>query len=195
MIESRVAGLSAMALTQDARSAIRDLARASVEYGLAHGAVMPCPDRDYPEPLRAHGASFVTLRHRGQLLGCIGTLRPYRPLVDDIVHNAFAAAFSDPRFPPLAAAQLPNLECHVAILTGLRPIDARSEADLLAQLCPGIDGLLIEDGDTSATFLPVMWERLPDRRDFLSALQEKAGLPSGYWSDTMRAYRYTVEDV
>jgi len=175
---------------------IRELAWASVEFGLAHGVPMSCSELDYPERLRVPGASFVTLRsNHGALLGCIGTLRPHRPLVRDIVHNAFHAAFNDPRFAPLTAAHLPGLELHVAILSALTLLDVGCEGDLLAQLRPGIDGVVIEDRETSATFLPVMWERLPEPREFLDALRDKANLPRDYWSSTMRAFRYTVEDV
>jgi AmmeMemoRadiSam system protein A len=184
-----------MALTHYERSVIRELACASVEFGLAEGVPMPLSELSYGERLRAQGASFVTLRNDGSLLGCIGTLRPHRPLVCDVVHNAFHAAFSDPRFPPLTAVQLPGLELHVAVLSALMPLDVACEADLLAQLRPGCDGLVIEDGDRSATFLPVMWERLPDPREFLRALRDKAEMPVDHWSPTLRAYRYTVEDV
>jgi len=187
---------AAMALTEHERPVIRELAWASVEFGLAHGVPMSCSELDYPERLRVPGASFVTLRsNHGALLGCIGTLRPHRPLVRDIVHNAFHAAFNDPRFAPLTAAHLPGLELHVAILSALTLLDVGCEGDLLAQLRPGIDGVVIEDRETSATFLPVMWERLPEPREFLDALRDKANLPRDYWSSTMRAFRYTVEDV
>lgn len=184
-----------MALTQHERTVIHELARASVEFGLHHGVTMPCAEQDFPPRLREPRATFVTLRHGGALLGCIGTLRAHRPLVRDVVHNSFHAAFSDPRFPPLTAAQLPNLDVHVSILSTLIPLDTGSATELLAQLRPGIDGLVIEDGPAAATFLPVMWERLPDPRDFLQALQEKAELPVDAWSVTLRAYRYTVEDA
>lgn len=184
-----------MSLTQRERQVIHDLARASVEYGLSHGVPMPCAEQHFAPHLREARASFVTLRHGGALLGCIGTLRPHRPLVRDVVHNSFHAAFSDPRFPPLNAAQLPRLDIHVSILSELTPVQAKSRSDLLRQLRPGVDGLVIEEGGSSATFLPVMWARLPDPRAFLHALQEKAGLPVGSWSSTLRAFRYTVEDA
>jgi len=186
---------SAMDLTDHERELLRDTAFESVEFGFAQQREMPVSAVDYPATLQVEKASFVTLRHDGELLGCIGTLRPRRPLVCDVVHNAYHAAFSDPRFAPLGAEQLTDLDLHISILSLLEHLDVQSEGDLLAQLRPGIDGLLIEDGARAATFLPAMWPRLPDPRTFLRALKEKAQLPPNYWSETIRTYRYTAFEI
>jgi AmmeMemoRadiSam system protein A len=150
---------------------------------------------DYPVALRIEQATFVTLRNAGELLGCVGTLRAHRPLVCDVVHNAYHAGFSDPRFPSLTVEQLPGLDLHISILSPLEQLIIRSEHDLLAQLRRGVDGLLIEEDRTAATFLPSMWPRLPDPRAFVRALKEKAHLPADYWSERIRAFRYTAEEL
>src|SRR5215471_20369669 len=161
-----------MMLAASDRQLLRDGAFASLQFGLAHHQPMVVSELDYPAPLRIERATFVTLRNAGELLGCVGTLRAHRPLVCDVVHNAYHAAFSDPRFPPLTAEQLPGLDLHISLLSPLERLAVRSEADLLAQLRPGIDGLVLEEERTAATFLPSMWPRLPDPRSFVRALKE-----------------------
>ena len=169
------------------------LARASITHGLTHGRSVAVSLHDYPEPLRASGASFVTLHRHGQLRGCIGSLEAQRPLVEDIAGNAHAAAFRDPRFAPVTRAELDDLTIHIAILQPAQAMAFHSEAELLAQLRPGIDGLILQDGTHRATFLPAVWESLPEPREFLSQLKRKAGLRTDYWSDSIQAWRYTTE--
>jgi len=183
-----------MALTDDERRLLRAVARESVEFGLTYRRMMSVAVSDYSDSLQAEKASFVTLRSAGDLLGCIGTLRPHRALVADVVHNAYQAAFNDPRFAPLSPAQLSGLDLHISVLTPLEPLVIESEDDLLAQLRPGIDGLVLEEGDLAATFLPTMWPRLHTARAFVRVLKEKAQLPADYWSATIRAYRYTADE-
>lgn len=184
-----------MSLTDQQRRMLRDVAFDSIRYGLTHRQEMEVFERTYPVPLREERATFVTLRRHDELLGCIGTLRPRRPLVRDVAHNAYQAAFADPRFHPLTAAQMSDLDLHISLLSRLERLDVAGEEDLLATLRPGVDGLLIEEGERSATFLPAMWPRLPTPRDFLHALKDKAGLPPDYWSPTLRAFRYTAEEL
>ena len=184
-----------MTLDEHDRRLLRTAALDSIDFGLTHRRPMTVNANDYPAALRQEKATFVTLRHADELLGCIGTLRPHRPLVSDVVHNAYAAAFSDPRFPALSADQRPDLDLHISILSALVPLTVRSEDDLLTQLRPGVDGLLLEEGDLAATFLPAMWPRLPTPQAFVRALKDKAHLPREYWSPTIRVYRYEVDDV
>lgn len=184
-----------MLLADAHRQLLRDAARRSIERGVATGTELHVSELDYPEPLRLPAATFVTLRCHGELLGCLGSLRPVRPLICDVAHNAHHAAFSDLRFASISAAHLPELDIHISLLGALEPMRFGSEAELLAQLREGIDGLVIADQAVNATFLPVMWDRLPDPATFLAALKEKAGLPSDWWSPTFEASRYTVEDV
>ena len=143
--------------------------------------------------LRAPGATFVTLMQRGELRGCIGTLLAHRPLRADVQANAVAAALRDPRFPPLVAAELAHTDIEVSLLSTMQPLHATSEADALAQLRPRIDGLLLESGVCRATFLPQVWEQLPEPRDFMAHLKDKAGLARAFWGPDVRLKRYTVD--
>ncbi len=175
------------------RRALLALAVRSIEHGLANGAPLRPSPGDYPVPLSAERATFVTLKHSQGLRGCIGVLEAVRPLIEDVAQNAFAAAFEDPRFPRLAAAELTGLEVHLSVLSPAEPLPCGSEVELLAAVRPGIDGLILEDGRRRGTFLPAVWEQLPDPARFLEHLRLKAGLPSGHWSDTLRVFRYTTE--
>lgn len=143
--------------------------------------------------LREPGASFVTLTQAGELRGCIGSLQAWRPLADDVRENAVAAAFHDPRFAPLTAAELPQTRVEVSLLGPSEPIRFRDEADALAQLRPGIDGVILDCAGRRATFLPQVWEQLPAAADFLAHLKRKAGLPANWWSDELRLARYAVD--
>jgi len=122
-------------------------------------------------------------------------LEARRPLAEDVVQNAFAAAFGDPRFPPVTEPEVDKLDIHISVLSPLEEMHFASEADLLRQIRPGIDGLVLEDGPYRGTFLPAVWESLPDKRDFLRHLKIKAGLPPDYWSNTLRVWRYTTEMI
>ncbi len=174
---------------------LREIARRSIENGLRIHAPLDLDASEYPPPLSEPGASFVTLRLDGELRGCTGTLEATRPLVGDVAHNAFRSAFGDSRFPPIRAGELPHLDVHVAVLGPLEPLPAASEEALLAALRPGVDGLVLRDGTNSATFLPAVWESLPEPRAFLAQLREKAGLPRYHWSPTIRFERYTTREA
>lgn len=143
--------------------------------------------------LRERAASFVTLRLEGELRGCIGSVDAHRPLGDDVAHNAFAAAYRDPRFAPLDPGERPRLVVEVSVLSPRVAFEAPSEGDALAALRPGIDGIYLEYGAAHATFLPQVWESIPEPLDFLCELRRKAGLPTRFWHERMRLSRYTVE--
>ena len=145
------------------------------------------------EWLREPAASFVTLREAGELRGCIGSVDACRSLGDDVAHNAHAAAYRDPRFPPVRPAEIPGLDVEVSVLTPRVPLAVASEDAALAELRPGRDGVMLEYQDFRATFLPQVWENLPDPRDFLAELRRKARLPAGFWHPELRLSRYGVE--
>lgn len=180
-------------LDADARDFLLDLARRSIAHGLAHGAALGVTLADLPAALAAPGAAFVTLHRHGRLRGCIGHLEPVAPLAEDVARNAWAAAFQDPRFPPLADHELAALQIEVSVLGPAEPIACTDEADLITQLRPGLDGLILADGGRRSTFLPSVWEQLPNPLDFVHQLQAKAGLPAGHWSPRTRAWRYHTE--
>lgn len=183
-----------MTLAREEHDTLLAVARAAIHHGLLHGRALAVVAADYPPALQATAATFVTLQIDGNLRGCIGTLEAHRPLVADVAANAWAAAFRDSRFPPLTPAEENRLALHISVLTMPRPFPVRDEADLLAKLRPDIDGLVLTDGMRHATFLPSVWEQLPDPRDFVAHLKRKAGLPAAHWSATMRVERYEVEE-
>jgi AmmeMemoRadiSam system protein A len=152
------------------------------------------PD-DYPAALAERRSSFVTLRLDGELRGCIGSLVAELPLVQDVSRSAFRAAHRDPRFEPVREDEIEQLEVHVSILDPSEPLLVASEADLLVRLRPGVDGLVLAEGDRRATFLPDVWEALPDPRDFVARLKEKAGLDARHWSPRIRVSRYTTRTI
>ncbi|HZK06201.1 MAG TPA: AmmeMemoRadiSam system protein A [Actinomycetaceae bacterium] len=163
------------------------LARAAISADLS-GRPLPEPPDEWKEP----GASFVTLTREGRLRGCIGSLVPRRSLGDDVVGNARSAAFRDPRFPPLTDRELEGLRIEVSVLSAPSPIPAATRQDALAAMRPGVDGVILEAGAHRATFLPQVWDQLPDPEEFLGQLMRKAGLPAGFWSEEVRLSRYAV---
>lgn len=140
------------------------------------------------------GATFVTLVDRGGALrGCIGSLEPWRTLDVDVRANARAAAFGDPRFPPLTADELPATRIEVSLLGTPAPISFADEADACRQLRPGVDGVILEYGRRRSTFLPQVWESLAEPNVFLAHLKQKAGLPSDFWARDIVLRRYEVQ--
>ena len=178
----------------DPRDYLLWLARARIARQLA----LPQP----PEPHRSAesaaalaqpAATFVTLTQGGALRGCIGSLEAWRPLRQDVQQNALAAAFDDPRFKPLAADELDLTRVEVSLLTPAEPMTFSNEADALAQLRPNIDGVIFSVGSRRSTFLPQVWEQLPNPGLFMAHLKQKAGLPADYWSSGVQLARYTVK--
>jgi AmmeMemoRadiSam system protein A len=178
--------------TQKEQDLLLTVANDSIEHGLRTGVAKTVDVRDFPEKLQAQRASFVTLHKQDELRGCIGTLSAIRPLVDDVSHNAFAAAFEDPRFPPLMRNELAALTLSISILSTPEPLEISSEQDLLKKIRPGIDGLILSEGYRRGTFLPSVWESLPDPVQFVQHLKIKAGLPADYWSDRIKIEKYVT---
>jgi len=175
------------------RRTLLALARDSIAYALAHQQLPTIRVEDHAPPLREVRASFVTLTIGGQLRGCIGSLEAFRPLVLDVSTNACAAAFRDPRFRPLTAGEFPALQVQVSVLSTPAPMSFRDAADLVCQLRPGTDGLIIQLGDRRATYLPTVWQNLPDRQIFFKELKRKAGIGNGEDLAGLKAWRYETE--
>lgn len=174
------------------RTRLLRIARESIVHGLEHGIpVEPAAEGD--PALALQRAAFVTLHRAGQLRGCTGSLEARQPLAAEVAANAFQSAFRDPRFNPVAAREVDRLEVEVSVLSPLERLEVRTETELLAALVPGVHGLLIELGPRRATFLPAVWESLPEPREFLRALKRKAGLPEDLWSERIAAYCYRTE--
>jgi AmmeMemoRadiSam system protein A len=185
--------LSSGTLDGAARARLLEIARQSIAHGLEQGKPLPVLLDEEPAPLRATGAAFVTLTQAGNLRGCIGHLEAIAPLAVDTAENAFAAAFRDPRFPALTVDELEGLKLEVSVLTPPEPIAFETEAELLAAIEPGVDGLILTDGGRRGTFLPSVWSQLPTREEFLRHLKQKAGLSPEHWSPQLRVSRYRTE--
>lgn len=195
-------------------------ARRAVEAGLVGERFVSEPPAGAPAWYNDHLGTFVTLTQPGHrvgkadesyrvgkadeigpggdwsehnLRGCIGTLTDSRPVIESVPANAISAAFRDPRFPPLDPRELPDTRFEVSVLSAPEPMDVHSEAEALAALRPGVDGVILSDGFRQATFLPQVWDELPDPRVFLQHLRGKAGLPANYWGPNTRLQRYTVQ--
>jgi AmmeMemoRadiSam system protein A len=175
------------------RAALLEIADRSIKHGLEQGTPLSVSASDYPEVLQQQRACFVTLLLGGELRGCIGHLDAQLPIIKDVAENAYAAAFRDPRFPPLTPSERANLEIHISVLTPAEAINFESEQDLISKIRPSVDGLILVDGHHQGTFLPSVWESLPNPRDFLYHLKLKAGLPPDHWSGTLQVYRYETE--
>ena len=175
------------------RETLLGIALDSIVSGLECGQPVRIAPEALPDKLSESRASFVTLEQEGKLRGCIGSLEPHTMLVDDVSHNAYAAAFKDPRFKPLQADELESLTIQVSVLGQAEAFNFDSELDLVRQLRPGVDGLILKDNEFRGTFLPSVWKSLPEPGKFLAHLKLKAGLPGDHWSDTVRVWRYTTE--
>jgi MEMO1 family protein len=197
---SRVVGYGSFAfeerrpLTEDERSWLVVRARAALRHELDTGAPDPLEDRQVPGRLHTPGASFVTLEHHDELVGCIGSLGPTGPLWSDVVSNARRAAFDDPRFAPLTSEVLEDVVLTVSVLSALVPLPGDRD-ELIAALRPAVDGLVIEAGDRRGTFLPSVWRTLPRADQFVTALLAKADLPHDPWPTGLQAWRYTTDVV
>ncbi len=178
------------ALLQLARQAIGSAVGGSPDGAATEGAGRWPPEVE--TALDALGATFVTLTQRGALRGCIGTLQPWRSLRQDVQANAVAAALRDTRFAPLSAEELPRTRIEVSLLSTSEAVPARSRAEALRHLRPGLDGVVFRWRDRRSTFLPQVWEQLPDPDTFLRQLVLKAGLPADFWHDEVRLERYSV---
>lgn len=195
----RVVGYGAYAISEpvrlpdDARRQLLAVATESIRSGLPGGRPLRIERSRCHPHLSEVRASFVTLRIEGALRGCMGRVVASRPLVEDVARSAWRAAFEDPRFEPLSEREAARLDIAISVLSEPRRLAFRSEAELAARLRPGVDGVILRDGEHSGTFLPSVWKSHPDPRTFLRRLKEKAGLDPGYWSPTLEVHRYRAE--
>jgi MEMO1 family protein len=193
----RVVGYASFAFLADADPDPFDADRGATLLKLARSAIGTALGHEMPrltEPdwLAESGATFVTLTIQGELRGCIGSVEASRPLGEDVRENAMAAAFHDPRFLPLQRAEFDDIRIEVSLLSPTEPMTVTDEASARAALRPHVDGVVLEYGRHRSTFLPQVWEQLPDPADFLAHLKRKAGLSKTFWADGMRISRYTV---
>jgi AmmeMemoRadiSam system protein A len=170
-------------------------AAASIDHGLDTGAPLTVTAEDYPEPLRSLTATFITLECDGRLRGCVGSAEAHRPLIEDVAANAFAAAFRDGRFPPLFAHERAGLGVSVSLLSPPQPLDFADDDDLLLQLRPGTDGLILECGRRRALFLPQVWTLLPTPEAFLAQLKRKARIEDDTDPAEIHAWRFRATSL
>lgn len=179
-------------LNEESRRILLGVARDSIAYGLEHARILQLDLSKYHGELLQHAASFVTLKIQAQLRGCIGHLDATQPLVADVNQHAYQAAFADPRFDALQVSEFPLLEIHISVLGEREAVRASSETDVLRQLVPFRDGLILRLGARQATFLPAVWHSLPDPRDFLAQLKAKAGINVHEWPQDLEIWRYSA---
>lgn len=177
------------------RQQLLTIVREAIRHGLSFGSRMDVDPHNYTPQLQEIRASFVTLKIDGLLRGCMGNIKARETLAESVAHNAYSAAFLDPRFAPLHSDEMSLLNIEISILSPLEAMSFSSEQDLIDQLTPGRDGLVISSGEHSATFLPSVWEQTATPKKFLQHLKEKAGLDADEWPDDLEAQRYTTHSI
>lgn len=182
-------------LSPQERLILLELARQAIEEAVKDNPLSPLDVQCLPETLRQPGASFVTLTKYGELRGCIGTLEAYQPLAEDVREHAVGAAMQDYRFPPVIVAELKDLTIEISRLTAPKPLRYKTSQELLERLRPGVDGVILRDGLRRSTFLPQVWEKLPDPADFLDHLCAKMGSSPNVWRyRQLQVFTYQVEE-
>jgi hypothetical protein len=180
------------ALIADHGRTLVTLASASIDHGVEQARALAVDPAEFAAALREDHATFVTLTRAGELRGCTGSPRAWRPLVLDIAENAFATAFEDDRFRPLERGELGDLDITVTLLSPPAPLPTASQAGLARALRPGVDGLILEDDARRGLFLPVVWKTLPEAENFVARLKAKAGLSEDEWPAALKAHRFTA---
>ena len=182
-------------LTDEEKQILLQLARESMEYAVKGRKLPPLDTSSLSARLRENGASFVTLTINDELRGCIGALEAYQPLAEVVRDHAIAAALEDPRFRPVAESELNRIKLEVSRLTAPRLLEYSSGEELLVKLNPHVDGVILKDGRRRATFLPQVWEKIPNPVEFLNHLCEKMGARPNLWRDTkLQVFVYQVEE-
>ena len=172
------------------RELLLQIARKSIRHGLHKGDALVVALHELSDALTSRLGVFVTLTQQDTLRGCIGSMESSEPLAQSVAESAYGAAFRDPRFPQLAAHELEQTRIEISVLSPMAAVPAADRGELLSTLRAQVDGLLLQDRNHRSTFLPKVWEQLPDPQEFLDHLLAKAGLPTNHWSSTIQFYRY-----
>lgn len=182
--------MSSINLSDEEQQTCLQVARESIKHGLQHSTAVNIISSNYSNNLQQELATFVTLHKNGTLRGCIGALEAYQPLIIDVAEHAYSAAFQDPRFPALQSNEYVQLDIKISVLGKPELMTFEDEEDLLQQIRPNIDGLILEYGYNRGTFLPSVWEQLPEKKEFLNHLKVKAGLSQQWWDNAVKVSRY-----
>ncbi|RLA55932.1 MAG: AMMECR1 domain-containing protein [Gammaproteobacteria bacterium] len=179
-------------LRETERGQLLRIARQSIRNGLQGGDVLEVALHELSDALTSRLGVFVTLTQQDTLRGCIGAMQSSEPLARSVAESAYGAAFRDHRFPPLTTHELALTSIEISVLSPMAPMSVESRSELLSTLQPEVDGLLLQDRHHRSTFLPKVWEQLPEPEAFLAHLLAKAGLPTDHWSTTLQFYRYST---
>ncbi len=182
-----------MSLNPEHHKILLQIARTAIKQGLEFGQTLNVNPVDYPIELQQVRACFVTLEVQHNLRGSIGALVGNQTLIEEVANHAYVAAFEDTHFPPLQSRDYALLTVHISILSELELMQFDSEQDVIRQLRPNVDGLVLEDKSYKGMFLPTIWKSLSNPQDFLHQLKRKAGLPTDYWSNSIKIQRFTTE--
>ncbi|MCB2210441.1 AmmeMemoRadiSam system protein A [bacterium] len=182
-------------LDQNEQEILLQIAREALESSVRTGSLPQINLSSMPPSLQKDGASFVTLTISGKLRGCIGALEAYQPLARDVQEHAMAAALQDYRFPNVRPGELDSINIEVSVLTPRSPLDYDGPDDLINKLRPGVDGVVLQDGPRKATFLPQVWDQLPNPEQFLSQLSLKMGAAADVWrKKPVKVFSYQVQE-
>lgn len=181
--------------SHDEEQQLLNIAYESIEYGLRHDAHLKVNEQEYCVTLQNHNAAFTTLKCNGMLRGCTGTIEAIQPLISAVAHFAFISAFHDSRFPPLQTSELNQLNISISILSPKEELSFISEQDLIEQIRPGVDGLVMEYNGQIGTLLPSVWGNITDKHEFLSTVKLKAGFPQDFWTNDIQVSRYTTHVI
>ena len=179
----------------DEEQNLLSIAYETIEFGLKNGEPLKVNARKYSTTLQNHSAAFTTLKCNNTLRGCTGTTEAKLPLISAVSHSAYNSAFHDSRFPPLQSSELDQLDISISILSQTEELSFSSEENLVEQIRPGVDGLLLEYDGRKGTLLPSVWDDIPDRHQFLSVVKQKAGFAKNFWANDIRISRYTTHII
>jgi len=182
-------------LNEQDQQQLLNIAQESIQNGLEHGKPLKIEHSEYSESLQNPGAVFITLKCSGLLRGCTGTLEAVYSLASAVAHFSYHSAFHDPRFPPLEFPELVNLSISISVLSPKEELSFTSEEDVINQIRPGTDGLVVEYSGQRGTLLPNVWDTISDKYDFFHTVKQKAGFERKFWSDGMRVFRYTTHII
>lgn len=172
-----------------------NIAHQSIEHGLKNGECLKVNEVEYPTALQQPYGAFTTLKYNGALRGCKGSLEVTLPLVNTVAYSAYSSAFNDIRFPPLQPGEFAQLKISLSVLSPKEKLSFTSEEDLIEQIQPGIDGLVLDYNSQRGTLLPSVWNTIPDAREFLLIVKQKAGFDRDFWDEDLQAYRYTTHTI